>query len=67
MVFNIHEKEYFGIKLTDGMYDDDNVKYLKTFDIKSKYLKEVIFSSSYFTSIDVMSTLIERDEVNKPF
>jgi hypothetical protein len=26
------EKEFFGIKLTDGMYDEDNVKYLKTYD-----------------------------------
>ena len=29
------EKEFFGIKLTDGIYDEDNMKYLKTFDIKN--------------------------------
>ena len=28
------EKEFFGIKLTDGIYDEDNMKYLKTYDIK---------------------------------
>ena len=30
-----NENEYFGIKLTDGIFDDDNVKYYKTYD-KSK-------------------------------
>ena len=33
-----NETEYFGIKLTDGIFDDDNIKYYKTYD-KSKYLK----------------------------
>jgi hypothetical protein len=31
---SISEKEYFGIKLTDGLYDEDNMKYLKVFDAK---------------------------------
>ena len=30
------EKEFFGIKLTDGIYDEDNMKYLKTYDIKKQ-------------------------------
>ena len=29
-----NEKEYFGIKLTDGLYDEDNEKYLKSYDPK---------------------------------
>ena len=58
------EKEYFGIKLTDGMYDEDNVKYLKTFDIK-KAQRSNIAHLLHFA--DHMSTLIERDEANKPF
>ena len=58
------EKEYFGIKLTDGMYDEDNVKYLKTFDIK-KAQRSNIAHILHFA--DHMSTLIERDEANKPF
>ena len=58
------EKEYFGIKLTDGMYDEDNVKYLKTFDIK-KAQRSNIAHLLHFA--DHMSTLIERDDANKPF
>ena len=59
-----NENEYFGIKLTDGMYDEDNVKYLKTFDIK-KAQRSNIAHILHFA--DHMSTLIERDEANKPF
>lgn len=53
------ENEYFGIKLTDGMYDDDNVKYYKVFDVK-KYLKSNIQYILHWA--DHMSTCIERDE-----
>ena len=28
------EKEYFAMKLTDGLYDEDNEKYLKSYDPK---------------------------------
>ena len=46
------------------MYDEDNVKYLKTFDIK-KAQRSNIAHLLHFA--DHMSTLIERDEANKPF
>jgi hypothetical protein len=52
------EKELFGIKLTDGMYDKDNEKYLKTFDI-NKAQRSNIGHILHFA--DHMSTLIERD------
>ena len=56
------EKEFFGIKLTDGIYDEDNMKYLKTFDIK-KAQRSNIGHVLHFA--DHMSTLIERDEQRK--
>ena len=37
------EKEFFGIKLTDGIYDEDNMKYLKTYDIKNKEVTLVMY------------------------
>jgi len=52
------EKEFFGIKLTDGIYDEDNMKYLKTFDI-NKAQRSNIGHVLHFA--DHMSTLIERD------
>jgi hypothetical protein len=52
------ENEYFGIKLTDGMYDEDNVKYYKVFDV-SKFLKTNIQYILHWA--DHMSTTIERD------
>ena len=52
------ENEYFGIKLTDGMYDEDNIKYYKVFDV-SKYLKSNIQYILHWA--DHMSTTIERD------
>lgn len=56
------ENEYFGIKLTDGMYDEDNVKYYKVYDV-SKYLKTNIQYILHWA--DHMSTTIERDQVLK--
>ena len=53
-----NENEYFGIKLTDGMYDEDNLKYLKTFE-QSKALKNNIQYILHWA--DHMSTTIERD------
>ena len=59
------ENEYFGIKLTDGMYDEDNIKYYKVFDV-SKYLKSNIQYILHWK--DHMSTTIERDlELKAPF
>lgn len=52
------ENEYFGIKLTDGIFDDDNIKYYKTYDT-SKYLKTNIQFILHWA--DWMSTTIERD------
>ncbi len=57
-----NENEYFGIKLTDGMYDEDNVKYYKVHDT-SKYLKTNIQFILHWA--DHMSTTIERDNVLK--
>ena len=51
------ENEYFGIKLTDGLYDDDNEKYFKTYDA-SKYLRSKIQYILHWA--DHMSTIIER-------
>jgi len=60
-----NENEYFGIKLTDGIFDDDNIKYYKTYD-KSKYLKTNIQFILHWA--DWMSTTIERDqEIKAPF
>jgi hypothetical protein len=53
------EKEWFGIKLTDGMYDDDNVKYYKVHD-PSKYLHSTIQYILHWA--DHMSTVIERQQ-----
>jgi len=59
------EKEYFGIKLTDGLYDEDNEKYYKVFDT-SKFLKSNIQFLLHWA--DHMSTCIERDkEMKAPF
>jgi hypothetical protein len=54
-----NEKEFFGIKLTDGIYDEDNMKYLKTFDI-NRAQRSNIGHILHFA--DHMSTLIERSE-----
>lgn len=59
-----NENEYFGIKLTDGMYDEDNVKYFKVYDPKN-YLKSNIQFILHWA--DHMSTCIERDIQNAPF
>lgn len=57
-----NENEYFGIKLTDGIFDDDNIKYYKTFD-KTKYLSTNIQFILHWA--DWMSTTVERDSVIK--
>lgn len=51
------ENEYFGIKLTDGLYDEDNEKYYKVYDT-SKYLRSSIQYILHWA--DHMSTVIER-------
>jgi hypothetical protein len=56
----INENEYFGIKLTDGLYDEDNGKYYKVYDT-SKYLKSNIQYIMHWA--DHMSTVIERQSV----
>ena len=54
-----NEKEYFGIKLTDGMFDEDNVKYLKGHDGH----KAPKFKIQYILHwADWMSTVIERQD-----
>ena len=56
----LNENEYFGIKLTDGLYDEDNEKYYKVYDT-SKYLKSNIQYIMHWA--DHMSTIIERQSV----
>jgi len=53
-----NENEYFGIKLTDGMFDEDNVKYYKVFNPDS-YLRSNIQYILHWA--DYMSTCVERD------
>jgi hypothetical protein len=55
-----NEKEYFGIKLTDGLFDEDNEKYYKTFDL-SKSLKYTIQYVLHWA--DYMSTIVERQQI----
>lgn len=59
------ENEYLGIKLADGMYEDDNQKYLKT-HIQSKALRMNLPYVLHWA--DHMSTAIERDQsIKAPF
>jgi hypothetical protein len=55
-----NEKEYFGIKLTDGMYDEDNQKYLKTY-VSGASIKTPMYHILHFA--DSMSSFIERQAV----
>lgn len=52
-------KEYFAVKLTDGMYDDDNQKYLKVFDPKKSVKCKLPYILHW---ADHMSTVIESQE-----
>ncbi len=53
------EAEYFGMKLTDGLYDEDNEKYLKVYDVN----KRMRFKLPYIMHwADHMSTVIESQD-----
>jgi hypothetical protein len=56
------ENEYFGIKLTDGLYDEDNEKYLKTFNVKNTLRSTIQYILHW---ADFMSTIVERQEEQK--
>jgi hypothetical protein len=56
---SVTEKEYFGMKLTDGLYDEDNVKYLKVYDAK-KAVKSNLPHLMHWA--DHMSTVIESQD-----
>lgn len=56
------EAEFFGIKLTDGMYEEDNQKYFKVYNVDN-YLKYNIQYVLHWA--DHMSTTIERDHLLK--
>lgn len=56
------ENEYFGIRLADGMYRDNNVQYLKTYDM-DKLLRSNLPLIIHWA--DHMSTIIERDHRRK--
>lgn len=51
------ENEYLGIKLTDGLYDEDNIKYYKTFNQDNTLKSNIQFILHW---ADHMSTTIER-------
>jgi hypothetical protein len=55
----ISEAEYFGIKLTDGMYDEDNIKYLKVFDVNKRMRFKIPYVLHW---ADHMSTVIESQD-----
>jgi hypothetical protein len=55
----ISEAEYFGMKLTDGMYDEDNVKYLKVFDPTKRMRFKIPYIMHW---ADHMSTVVESQE-----
>ncbi len=50
------EAEYFGMKLTDGLYDEDNMKYLKVFDISKRMKYKIPYIMHW---ADHISTVIE--------
>jgi hypothetical protein len=58
---SVTEKEYFGMKLTDGLYDEDNTKYLKVYDAK-KAVKSNLPHLMHWA--DHMSTVIESQDNN---
>ena len=53
------EKEYFAMKLTDGLYDEDNVKYLKVYDTKKAQKSNLPHLMHW---ADHMSTVIESQD-----
>ena len=55
----MNENEYLGLKLTDGMYEDANEKYLKTF-LPETGLRSHI--ARILHQADMMATYIEGDE-----
>jgi len=55
----ISEKEFFAIKLTDGLYDEDNEKYLKVFDPKKAQKSNLPHLLHW---ADHISTVIESQE-----
>ena len=50
--------EWFGIRLTDGMYDDANIKYLKTYNPDNTLRSNIQYILHW---ADHMSTCMERD------
>jgi len=55
----ISEAEYFGIKLTDGLYDEDNQKYLKVFDPTKRMRFKIPYVMHW---ADHMSTVVESQD-----
>ena len=53
--------EWFGIRLTDGMYDDANIKYLKTYNPDNTLRSNIQYILHW---ADHMSTCMERDTQN---
>lgn len=53
------EAEYFGMKLTDGLYDDDNKKYLIAFDPNKRMRYKLPYIMHW---ADHMSTVIESQD-----
>jgi hypothetical protein len=53
------EKEYLGIKLTDGLYDESNTKYLKTYT-PSEIYRTCMYDVLHHA--DMISTIVERQK-----
>ena len=59
----VSDKEYIGIKLTDGLYDDSNSAYLKSFNPDWQLRSNI---SYILHQADMMATHIEYDEWKTP-
>jgi hypothetical protein len=55
-----NETEYFGMKLADGMFDEDNVKYLKTWNEENSQRSNI---GHILHMADYMSSIVERDSI----
>jgi len=58
----VTDKEYIGIKLTDGLYDESNKKYLMTYLPEWKLRSNIAY---ILHQADMMATHIEYDEWNR--
>ena len=58
----VTDKEYLGIKLTDGLYDEANTAYLKSYNPDFRLKTNMCY---ILHQADMMATHIEFDEWNR--